>query len=241
MKTTDIVRNKIKKIPEGYIFSYDDFNVDTEQVDTLKKTLQRMVDSGEIQRLSKGRFYKPQKGIIGTLKPDEYEVVKDLLEDNGKAIGYLTGFSIYNRFGLTTQVSNMIEIGANMDKKNRKREKYTIRFIRQWNPIRKNNIYFLQILDCIRFIKKIPGTDIDSSFQRIIYLIRNLNEKNRKALTRLATNYPPSARALAGAILEQLNENTLSDQLLNTLKATTTFNIDISDNILQNKEKWKIQ
>ena len=241
MKTTDIVRNKIRKIPEGYIFSYDDFNVDTEQVDALKKTLQRMVDSGEIQRLSKGRFYKPKKGIIGTLKPDEYEVVKDLLEDNGKSIGYLTGFSIYNRFGLTTQVSNVIEIGANMDKKNRKRGKYTIRFIRQWNPIRKNNIYFLQILDCLRFIKKIPGTDVDSSYQRILYLITNLNEKNRKALTRLATNYPPSVRALTGAILEQLNENTLSDQLLNTLKATTTFNIDISDNILQYKEKWKIQ
>ena len=240
MKTSDIVRNKIKRFAKGYVFTYDDFEGEVKQFDALKKILQRMVDTGEIKRLSKGRFYKPKQGITGTLNPDEYEIVKDLLEEEGKPIGYLTGLSIFNRFGLTTQVSNVIQIGSNMDKKNRKRGKYKIKFVRQWNPIRKENIYFLQILDCIRFIKKIPDTDVDSSFQRILNLTGNLEEKEKKALTRFAMNYPPSARALIGAMLEKSGEDKLAEKLFYTLRSTTVFNINISDHIIENKEKWRI-
>jgi len=241
MKITDIVRNKIKKFSKGYVFTYDDFNVPEENISALKLTLYRMVNAGEIERLSKGRFYKPKEGITRNLKPSEYEIVKDLLEDNGKPIGYLTGMSIFNRFGLTTQVSNVIQIGSNVDKKNRKRGKYKIKFVRQWNPIRKDNIYLLQLLDCIRFIKKIPDTDVDSSFQRILNLTGNLEEKEKKALTRFAMNYPPSARALTGAMLEKSGEDELAEKLFYTLRATTVFNINISEHVIENKEKWRIQ
>lgn len=241
MKITDIVRNKIKKLPKGYVFTYDDFNVPEEKISALKLTLYRMVNAGEIERLSKGRFYKPKEGITKNLKPSEYEIVKDLLEDNGKPIGYLTGLSIFNRFGLTTQVSNVIQIGSNMDKKNRKRGKYKIKFVRQWNPIRKENIYFLQILDCIRFIKKIPDASVNDSFQRILTLLKNLEKKDKKTLARLALKYPPSARALTGAMLEKLGENEWAEKLFYALKSTTTFNIGISDELIDNKEKWRIQ
>ncbi|MGM0497327.1 MAG: type IV toxin-antitoxin system AbiEi family antitoxin domain-containing protein [Bacteroidota bacterium] len=241
MKTSDIVRNKINRFAKGYVFTYDDFEDEVKQADALKKVLQRMADSGEIKRLSKGRFYKPKEGITGTLNPDEYEIVKDLLEEDGKPIGYLTGLSIFNRFGLTTQVSNVIQIGSNVDKKNRKRGKYKIKFIRQWNPIRKDNIYLLQILDCIRFIKRIPDASVNESFQRILTLIKNLEEKDRKTLARLAQKYPPSARALTGAMLEKSGEDELAEKLFNTLRATTVFNINISDHLIENKEKWKIK
>ena len=241
MKTSDIVRNKIKRFAKGYVFTYDNFEGEVKQFDALKKILQRMVDTGEIKRLSKGRFYKPKQGITGTLNPDEYEIVKDLLEEEGKPIGYLTGLSIFNRFGLTTQVSNVIQIGSNMDKKNRKRGKYKIKFVRQWNPIRKENIYFLQILDCIRFIKKIPDASVNDSFQRILTLLKNLEKKDKKTLARLALKYPPSARALTGAMLEKLGENEWAEKLFYALKSTTTFNIGISDELIDNKEKWRIQ
>jgi len=241
MKIADIIRDKIKRLSKGYVFTYDDFNIPEKNVSALKLTLYRMVQSGEIKRLSKGRFYKPKEGITGPLRPDEYEIVKDLLEEDGEPIGYLTGLSIYNRFGLTTQVSNVIQIGSNVDKKTRKRGKYKIKFIRQWNPIRRDNIYLLQLLDCIRFIKKIPDTSIDESFKRILSLIENLDQKERKKLTRLALKYPPSARAITGAMLEKLDEEELVEKLFYTLRSTTAFNIDISDDLIENKEKWRIQ
>ena len=92
--------------------------------------------------------------------------MKDLLEEKNKIVGYMTGLSIYNKLGLTTQVSNTIQIGTNIERKPRKRGKYNIRFLRQKNTITKKNTYMLQVLDAVRFIKRIPDADINESCSR---------------------------------------------------------------------------
>lgn len=241
MKTSDKVRNRIAKFEKGYVFTYSDFDIDINKTEALKKSLNRLVQSGIIVRLSKGRFYKPKQGIIGNLKPDEYEIVKDLLKDGNKIIGYVTGYSILNRYKLTTQVPNVIQIGVNFDKKGIKRNIYTIKFVRQWNKITKNNIPLLQLLDCIRFIKIIPDTTIENSLKRIMMLILELPESEKSYCTDLAVNYPPSTRALTGAILELAGLIELSDKLLKTLKSTTWYKFNIGTDLLPNKQKWRIQ
>ena len=135
MNVTDIVRNKINRLKTGYVFTYEYFNLPVNKVEALKKTLSRLVDSGKIIRLSKGQFYKPEKTEFGVLRPPEYQIVKELLEEENKTIGYLTGVSVFNKLGLTTQVSNTIQIGTNIERKPKKRGKYSIRFIRQKNEI----------------------------------------------------------------------------------------------------------
>ncbi len=241
MKVADIVRNKIKGFTEGVIFGYDDFNIEQSKESALKITLYRLVKDGIIERLSKGRFYKPKQGIIGILRPDEYEIVKDLLFENGEPIGYITGLGIFNRLGLTTQLSNIIQIGSNFDKKQVQRGRYTIKFIRQWNIINKKNVTILQLLDCIRFIKNIPDTTIDQSFRRLLVLIGELGEKEIGILTRLALKYPSSTRSTAGALLEQKGYINYSDNLQRSLKASTYFNFNISRELIPNQKKWKIQ
>ena len=69
-----------------------------------------MAVSERIVKLSKGKFYKPENTVFGKLEPNQIQVVKYLLDDNGKTIGYLTGLSIYNQLNLTTQISNTIQI-----------------------------------------------------------------------------------------------------------------------------------
>jgi len=240
MKVTERLRDKIESFPEGFVFSYDEFGIDADKESAFKKAMSRLVKSGNIERLSKGRFYKPIKGIIGNLRPDEYEVVKDLLFENQKPVGYITGLGVFNRLGLTTQMSNIIQIGANFDKKQIQRGKYTIKFIRQWNSITKSNIYYLQLLDSIRFIKNIPDTTIEQSFSRLVFLIGELSEKEIIAFTELALKYPPSTRSLTGALLEKLECNSFADKLLKSLKQTTNFKIDISTDLIKDKQKWKI-
>ena len=122
MKIAEIVKNRVDGFADGYIFTYDDFDVNIEKESALKIALYRLVKSGRISRLSKGRFYKPEKGIMSNLKPNEYEIVKDLLKDGTKTIGYITGYSIFNRLNLTTQVPNVIQIGVQFDKKRIKRD-----------------------------------------------------------------------------------------------------------------------
>ncbi len=241
MKVADKVRNKIEKLPEGYVFGYDDFDIEQNEGSALKVALFRLVKAGTIDRLSKGRFYKPQKGIVGNLNPDEYEIVKDLLFENQKPIGYITGYGIFNRLGLTTQLSNVIQIGTNFDKKQIQRGRYKIKFVRQWSTIISNNIYLLQLLDCIRYIKNIPDTTINQSFKRLTFLTKELSPKDIRTFASLALNYPSQARSLTGALLEKLNYNDLADKLFRSLKATTYFNVNISSDLIPNKQKWRIQ
>lgn len=240
MKVSDIVLNKINRFKSGYVFTYDDFSVSVDKVEALKKVLSRLVASGKIVRLSKGQFYKPEISEFGPLRPPEYQVVKDLLEDNRKIIGYLTGVSIYNKLGLTTQVSNTIQIGTNLERKTRNRGKYTIRFVRQKNTIYRHNIYLLQILDSIRFIKKIPDTSIDNSCMRIKYLLKNLSVDASGDIAKYAIKYNPGTRALTGALLDEISNKKITSELYASINPTSNFKIPIGEDVLVYKNKWRI-
>jgi hypothetical protein len=240
MKITDIVINRINRFKTGYVFTYHDFDIPVNKTEALKKTLSRLVASGKIIRLSKGQFYKPEITEFGSLRPPEYQVVKDLLEANNKIIGYLTGVSAFNKLGLTTQLSNTIQIGTNIDRKPKKRGKYNIRFIRQKNTIYKDNIYLLQILDSIRFIKRIPDSGVTQSCLRIIALIEGLPEVDRRSLAKYALKYNPGTRALTGAILDQVSESDITQQLFESLNPVSVFKLNITSEILIHKPKWRI-
>lgn len=71
--------------------------------------------------ISKGHCYKPEKTDFGILQPLEYQIMKDLLEEKNKIVGYMTGVSICNTLGITTQVSNTIQIGINIERSREKR------------------------------------------------------------------------------------------------------------------------
>ena len=241
MKVSDIVLNKINRFKAGYVFTYDDFDVPVKNLSALKMALTRLVNAGKIDRLSKGQYYKPEITEFGALRPPEYQVVKDLLEDNSRIIGYLTGVSIYNKLGLTTQVSNTILIGTNLERKPKKRGKYSIRFIRQRNNITKDNIYLLQILDSIRFIKRIPDSDTAKSCLRLISLIEPLDESDRNSIAKYALKYNPGTRALTGAILDHVSDLEITQSLFISLKPATVFEFMIPDKLLPQKLKWRIK
>jgi hypothetical protein len=227
------------------VFTYDDFIGEVDNVEAIVKALNRMVDGGTIAKLSKGKYYKPEETVFGTLGPDRREVVKDLLEKNGKLIGYLTGYSIYNELGFTTQISNTIQIGRAKPRPATKRGRYKIKFIVQKNTITKENIPFLQLLDVIRYIKQIPDTTIDQSCKRLIPLLKE-RAPAANTLVRLAKNYPPATRALLGAILELINKDYQKPivdlkPLKNTLNPITRYQLNIKQHTLPNKENWNIQ
>ncbi len=239
MKTTDYIAYIIDRFPKGFVFTYADFNSEVSQKQALIKALNRMVISGKIAKLSKGKYYKPETTPFGDLLPNQKQVVKDLLEEKGKINGYLTGYSIYNQLGLTAQVSNTIQIGKNEIRPSFKRDRYTIDFIKQKNNITKDNIPLLQILDAIRYIKKIPDTTITNSCIRFIAILRQLKEKDLLLIMRLANKYPPATRALLGAMLDEL-KSTKTETLFNTLNPITKYKLAGAFSVLSTAEKWNI-
>lgn len=241
MKTSDYVALGINKLPKGHVFTYEDLIDNVNQREAVIKALNRMVSAGKLAKLAKGKYYKPEQTPFGRLSPEVSEVVKDLLEEDGKPIGYLTGLSIYNKLGLTTQVSNIIQIGRNDIRSSFQRERYTISFVKQKNTITKDNIPLLQILDSIRYIKKIPDTSIESALRRLTAVIKGYSEKDLSRMTRLALKYPPSTRALLGAILDQLGVDAISETLYPTLNPITQYELVGAYKALDYTDKWNIK
>ena len=136
MKVSDYIASTIDRLPKGYVFTYSDFSAEVNKREAVIKALNRMANLGKISKLSKGKYYKPENTPFGKLQPNQSQIVKDLLEVDGKTIGYLTGYSIYNQLGLTTQVSNTIQIGKNeincwSRKRNEAKKKIQWSFTRQ--------------------------------------------------------------------------------------------------------------
>jgi len=240
MKIPEYIALTIDRLPKGYVFTYADFIAEVNKKEAVIKALNRMVKAGKIAKLSKGKYYKPENTPFGMLQPNQAQVVKDLLEEDGKTVGYLTGFSIYNKLGLTTQVSNIIQIGRSQIRPNFKRERYFISFIRQKNTITKENIPLLQILDSIRYIKKIPDATIETSCKRLLSIIKNLSEKDKGTMVRLALKYPPVTKALLGALLEELKESSLIEPLYKSINPITKYKLKGAGNLLRAAGKWNI-
>lgn len=240
MKTLEYISFTIDRLPKGYVFTYSNFSTKVNNKETVIKALNRMVESGKISKLSKGKYYKPENTPFGNLQPNQAQTVKDLLEENGKITGYLTGYSIYNQLGLTTQVSNTIQIGKNQIRPNFKRESYTISFLKQKNTITRENIPLLQLLDATRYIKKIPDATIEYSCKRLLAKLKDLSEKEINTLVRLALKYPPATRALLGALLDQLQQGKTAEPLLKSLNLITKYKLAGAAEVLSTTEKWNI-
>ena len=241
MKTTDYIQYKIERLPKGYVFTYKDFITEVKTKEAIIKSLNRMAASGKIIKLSKGRFYKPEDTVFGTLPPEQYQIVKDLLEKDGKLIGYITGYGVYNQLGLTTQVSNTIQIGRNEPRPAMKRGRYKIAFIKQKNTITKENIPLLQILDSIRYIKKIPDATMASSCTRLLSIIKKMPDQDCSKLSRLGLKYPPATRALLGALLEQTMGTYQTEALKQSLNPITVFKISVPEDVLPTIKNWNIK
>ena len=240
MIITREVQKRLEDFQPDYVFTYRDLNLPAETSESIIKMLNRLAGEGYLAKISKGRFYKPKKSVFGTLKPRQEELVKDLLEKNGKRIGYLTGYSVFNRLGLTTQVPNIIQIGTNQRRNKKQRDIFTVCFVLQPNPITKDNIPLLQLLDAIRFIKEIPDTTIEASYRRIAFLVGELGRREKEKMVALAEAYPPMVRALLGTIIENDCGMAKAQPLWDSLNPVTVYKLGISEDALPNKKKWKI-
>ena len=120
------------------------------------------------------------------------------------------------------------------------RDRYTIKFIKQKNTITKENIPLLQLLDAIRYIKKIPDTTTASACLRFLSLLKNLNEKETNTLVRLSQKYPPATRALLGALLEEIGIMQFQEVLQKSLNPITKYKLSDVTAVLKASEKWNL-
>lgn len=224
------------------MFAYIRFLREEKEKEAIIKALNRKVKTGELAKVSKGRYYKPEKTAFGVLQPAQEEVVKDLLKKGRKEVGYLTGLSIYNSLGLTTQIGNTIQIGKNDVRPAFQRGKYKISFIRQKNPITRTNIPLLQILDAIRYIKRIPDTTVPDAIERLKFVLKKRENEELQKMVFLAVKYPPSTRALLGAMLQATKApSDMLESLKASLNPITTYRLEGVQKVLDTAQNWNLK
>ena len=238
MLIADQIKERLKSVPDGVVLTLKDFNVAPQYEIALVKSLSRLVAKGELEKISKGRYYKPRKTMFGTLRPAPSEIAKDFLEKEGQLIGYITGTAAFAMMGLTTQITSSIMIGSNKYRRPLKRREYNISFLLQPNQINEKNIPLLRILDAIRLIREIPAVTPNECIIRLAQLITSLSKKDQEELCALAELYTPYVRALLGAIMEMNNMDTYN--LKTSLSGVTKYKLPISDGVLPTKQNWNI-
>ena len=235
------IEQTIERIPYGKAFTIADLGFPAETWEAVRLKLLRMVGQGKLNKAGKGRYFKAETSIFGDVPLSTEELVKDILYNEGGEIqGYLTGYSIWNAMGLTTQIPGVIEIGINGRKGNLKRGLMKVRFIPQSNPITKENVHLLQILDAIKFSKRIPDAMPGESLKRIKAFIANLSSGEQRELITLAEKYPPRVRALIGAIMEEFGLSGEVTGLFKSLNPLTTYKFGVGKPCIANPEKWHI-
>ena len=215
-----IVKSRVNTFKEGYVFSYLDIEGSSKNREAIIKALNRLAEKGILDKLSKGKFFKPSILKHGKSGLDINEIVKDLLENKGEKIGYITGLSTLNKSQLTTEKSPTIQIGRSTFKPPLRRAHFTIKFVLQKHIITEENIEMLQVLDCLKLLKGISEDAQGTYLKSIAKIIRKFNKKQRELLIQLSLKYPSSTRMFLGYIFEQESINaplSMTEDLRNPL------------------------
>lgn len=228
---------------ENILFNQGNGILNTRELDTTSskystfKVLERMVKKGELKRAEKGLYYIPKKSIFGELPLTIKDFIQKYLYLGDKRIGYITGVNLFNRYGLTTQLSNSIEIATNTRKNPREFDGIKIKFIQNKALITEENIKYLEILDILKNLKNIPDSNIEESYMLMKGKILSLAYEEILTLLELAEkNYTVVVLALLGSMIEEKNILKV-EELKKKLNKTTTFKLNLN---LKNGKEWRI-
>lgn len=98
-----LILNRMKKAGRGVLFFAENF-VSFGSTETVKKALQRLTNSGELERIATGIYVRPViDSIIGKVTPSIEDIAKAIAKRD-KARIVPTGDYALNRLGLSTQV-----------------------------------------------------------------------------------------------------------------------------------------
>ena len=119
----------------------------------VKVILNRLTKENIIKTAYKGIYYIPAKNIFGEIPLAIRKIVKYkyLVDKLGNVKGYVTGATLFNQVGLTTQVPNVIDIATNECKNyNKYTNNYLNTIIRKPKiEVTTENYKYLQLFDLI--------------------------------------------------------------------------------------------
>ena len=235
------IEAQLQNIPEGTPFRYEDLLIESSEYEAAAKSIGRFVNAGTLKRATKGVFYKPKQTIFGTVAPTDDALIRQYLFKNGRRVAYVTGASLYNQMGLTTQVPFTIVVATKTRRSEVVIGKVKIKPIRSYADVTNENYKLLEILDALKDFKIIPDINRMSAITILKNKIQELSTDQIRNLIECALNYPPRTKALLGAILEIGANNSLDlTTLRKSFSPLSRYDMGITTNILPNAAKWNL-
>lgn len=241
MNISKYIQGKISQMPEGTTFRYQELDIPVENYNAAAKALERYIRQELIKRVSTGVFYKPVKSVFGTLKPKEEELIKPYLFKNGKRIAYITGNSLYNRLGLTTQVSKNVKVASRDIRIITKIGSIQVKAVKSYVDVTDKNCTFLEFLDIIKDIKQIPDSNISNTLRYLMNRINAFSNEEVQDIIEIGLKYPPRVRALLGALLEKTRIKGDVEKLKESLNPLTEYELGAKTELGETAKKWNLQ
>lgn len=240
MSISQAVQSRIDTLPPGQVFGYRDLPYYTQAPLAVAQAMSRMVSAGRVQRLSKGKFYVPQKGMMGPRKPSDNALVRSVLYDGERLRGYVTGLALFNRLGLTTQIPRTVTVALERGRREKDFGTIRIKAVPSRFPVREADIPLFECLDVLREIKTIPDTDFNQVLLTMKDRVFSVSEAERRQLVELASEYDtPQVRALLGLILDSGGQEVAT--LKKTLNPTTVYKLPIDKDVWPLAKEWNIR
>ena len=226
------VRSRIEKGGER-VWRYEDFR-DLPQA-AIAQALSRLAQEGAIERLSKGVYYRPRQTTLGKSLPNP-SAMRALAAKNKNL--FPSGISAANLLGFTTQTAGRGEVATDALSLPRKLVgPNTVIHTRRpeaWNGLSDEDA---ALLDFLRRAGKTSELPADATIRKTLNLLSAKGRFNR--LARVAESEPPRARALLGALGEQLGaRRTLLAQLRASLNPFSRFDFG-AFSALPNAASWQ--
>lgn len=235
------VAKYIQRFPLGTLFGYQELPTYQTAPNTVVKALSRLVKMGQLRRFAKGSFYRPQMGLLGEQLPSDNQKLNALLFSGQLRTGYITGMSLYNRMGLTTQLPKTITIATQGARQTKDLGTLKVKMVPSRAIVTEQNKQLLEFLDVLNDIKTIPDTTPLKVIDALYPQIKMLKDGEIQQLKKLALNsYPPATRALLGMILEKMGRSE-SSELAASLNPLSRYKIGLSDAHNWQTKEWNIQ
>ncbi|MCK9449729.1 MAG: DUF6088 family protein [Bacteroidales bacterium] len=235
------IQKQISKIADGITFKYEQLTIEPQEFPAAAKAIERLIAKGIIKRFSTGVFYKPRKTVFGELKPNEDEMLKPYLFERGKRIAYITGTSLYNRLGLTTQVPKSIKIASRDKRISVSNDYLQASPVKSYVDVTDKNFHLLGLLDVLKDFKQIPDLDKSSAIKILSNKLNELSTTETKLLIKYGLVYPPRVRSFLGALLENLNTENGLTALKTSLNPLSEYEYGIDKKQLPTIENWNIK
>lgn len=234
------ITRRVQAIPEDMSFGYEQLRLDPQEFQSAAKALERLKKKGMIKRISRGRFYKPRITLFGEKRPSEQQILKPYLYEGGKRIAYITGLSLYNQLGLTTQIPTALQI-ASRDKRIFI-DVGTVKAsaVKSYVDVSEDNYRLLGFLDAIKDLKRIPDLNLPAALTLLKSRIKALSQRQQRELIACALSYPPRVRALLGALLEDVSSSQSLTGLSRSLNPLTRYDLKLDTSLLKSAPNWNI-